>query len=137
MYIQPLTKAKLNEYLAIPDLTEGKQQHAISLLYEKVADYMRESHKESDVRVYRKDPIVTVADNYDNLLIAKDNISRSSTYTHYVDNEHILRTHTTAQIPAILRELAATKNDWQDVVILLPGLAYRRDVTDKTCWASP
>lgn len=131
MYIQPLTKAKLNEYLAIPDLTEGKQQHAISLLYEKVADYMRESHKESDVRVYRKDPIVTVADNYDNLLIAKDNISRSSTYTHYVDNEHILRTHTTAQIPAILRELAATKNDWQDVVILLPGLAYRRDVTDK------
>lgn len=109
MYIQPLTKEKLNEYLAIPDLTESKQQHAISLLYERVADYMREAHKKSDVRVYRKDPIVTVADNYDNLLIGADNISRSSTYTHYVDNEHILRTHTTAQIPAILRELAATK----------------------------
>ena len=131
MYIQPLTKAKLSEYLAIPDLTEGKKPHAISLLYEKVAEYMREAHKKSDVRVYRKDPIVTVADNYDNLLIAKDNISRSSTYTHYVDNEHILRTHTTAQIPAILRELAATRKDWNDVVILLPGLAYRRDVTDK------
>lgn len=131
MYIQPLTKEKLNEYLAIPDLTEGKQPHAISLLYERVADYMREAHKKSDVRVYRKDPIVTVADNYDNLLIAADNISRSSTYTHYVDNEHILRTHTTAQIPAILRELAATRKDWNDVVILLPGLAYRRDVTDK------
>ncbi len=131
MYIQPLTKVKLDEYLAIPDLTEGKQPHAINLLYERVADYMREAHKKSDVRVYRKDPIVTVADNYDNLLIGADNISRSSTYTHYVDNEHILRTHTTAQIPAILRELAATQNDWQDVVILLPGLAYRRDVTDK------
>lgn len=131
MYIQPLTKARLNEYLAIPDLTEGKQQHAISLLYERVAEYMRQAHEKSDVRVYRKDPIVTVADNYDNLLITKDNISRSSTYTHYVDNEHILRTHTTAQIPAILRELAATRQDWNDVVILLPGLAYRRDVTDK------
>lgn len=131
IYIQPLTKEKLNEYLAIPDLTEGKQPHAISLLYERVADYMREAHKKSDVRVYRKCPIVTVADNYDNLLIAADNISRSSTYTHYVDNEHILRTHTTAQIPAILRELAATRKDWNDVVILLPGLAYRRDVTDK------
>ncbi len=131
MYIQPLTKAKLNEYLAIPDLTEGKQQHAISLLYERVAEYMHQAHEKSDVRVYRKDPIVTVTDNYDNLLIASDNISRSSTYTHYVDNEHILRTHTTAQIPAILRELAATRNDWNDVVILLPGLAYRRDVTDK------
>lgn len=131
MYIQPLTKAKLNEYLAIPDLTEGKQQHAISLLYERVAEYMRQAHEKSDVRVYRKDPIVTVADNYDNLLIATDNISRSSTYTHYVDNEHILRTHTTAQIPGILRELAATRKNWNDVVILLPGLAYRRDVTDK------
>ena len=63
MYIQPLTKAKLSEYLAIPDLTEGKKPHAISLLYEKVAEYMREAHKKSDVRVYRKDPIVTVADN--------------------------------------------------------------------------
>lgn len=131
MYIQPLTKEKLNEYLAIPDLTEGKQQHAISLLYEKVADYMCETHNKSEVRVYRKDPIVTVADNYDNLLIASDNISRSSTYTHYVDRERVLRTHTTAQIPGILRELATTRNDWSDVVVLLPGLAYRRDVTDK------
>ena len=131
MYIKPLTKEKLNEYLAIPDLTNSKHKHAISLLYEKIADYMRQTHKSSDIRVYRKNPIVTVADNYDNLLIASDNISRSSTYTHYVDNEHILRTHTTAQIPAILRELAATRNDWNDIVILLPGLAYRRDVTDK------
>jgi phenylalanyl-tRNA synthetase alpha chain len=131
MYIQPLTKEKLNEYLAIPDLTESRQPHAISLLYKRVADNMREAHEGSDVRVYRKDPIVTVADNYDNLLIAADNISRSSTYTHYVDNKHVLRTHTTAQIPGILRELAATRKDWNDVVILLPGLAYRRDVTDK------
>lgn len=131
MYIQPLTKEKLNEYLAIPDLTESKELHAIRLLYERVADYMRKAHKKSDLRIYRKDPIVTIADNYDNLLITADNISRSSTYTHYVDNKHILRTHTTAQIPAILRELAATRKDWNDVVILLPGLAYRRDVTDK------
>jgi len=131
MYVQPLTKEKLNGYLAIPDLTEGKEQHAVSLLYEKIADYMRDAHPKSDVRVYRKDPVVTVTDNYDNLLIAPDNISRSSIYTHYVDEEHILRTHTTAQIPGILRELATTKKDWRDVVVLLPGLAYRRDVTDK------
>jgi phenylalanyl-tRNA synthetase alpha chain len=90
------------------------------------------AHKKSDVRVYRKDPIVTVADNYDNLLITKDNISRSSTYTHYVDNEHIFGTHTTAQIPAILRELAAARKDWKDVVILYClVLLIRRDVTDK------
>lgn len=131
MYIKPLTKEKLYYYLAIPDLTQNQQPHAIGLLYEKIADYMRNIHTQSDVRVYRRDPIVTAEDNYDNLLITPDNISRSSTYTHYVDQTHILRTHTTAQIPGILRELAATKNRWNDVVILLPGLVYRRDVTDK------
>lgn len=131
MYIKPLTKKQLDSYLAITDLTETGGHHAIGLLYEKILSYMQQVHRESDVRVYRRHPIVTVKDNYDNLLIASDNISRSSTYTHYVDQEHLLRTHTTAQIPGILRELAATKDKWSDVVILLPGLAYRRDVTDK------
>lgn len=131
MYIQPISHEKLNEYLAIPDLTESSEPHAIRLLYERIAEYMRSSHLQSDVRIYRKDPVVTVEDNYDNLLIATNNISRSSTYTHYVDEAHVLRTHTTAQIPGILRELAVTKSEWHDVVILLPGLAYRRDVTDK------
>ena len=130
MYIEPIDKQALNRYLAIVDLTQSPQPHAIKLVYEKIADYMRATHPSSDVRVYRKDPIVTVEDNYDNLLIAADNISRSSTYTHYVDQTHVLRTHTSAHLPGILRELAK-RDDWQDVVILLPGLAYRRDVSDK------
>lgn len=130
MYIKPLTQEALQHYLAIPDLTQSPEPHAISLLYQKIEEYVRASHPNSQVVVYRKDPIVTVADNYDNLLIPADNISRSSTYTHYVDKTHILRTHTTAQIPGILRDLAQ-RNDWTDVVILMPGLAYRRDVTDK------
>lgn len=130
MYVEPITKEALNRYLAIADLTQSSEPHAIKMVYKKIADYMRSTHPQSDVRVYRKDPIVTAKDNYDNLLIAKDNISRSSTYTHYVDETHILRTHTSAHLPGILRELSK-RNDWEDVVILLPGLAYRRDVSDK------
>lgn len=130
MYIKPVAKQALQEYLAIEDLTQTRKPHAIKLVYESIVDKMQSSHTESDVRVYRKDPIVTTADNYDNLLIAPDNISRSSTYTHYVDRTHILRTHTSAHLPGILRELAG-RDDWDDVVILLPGLAYRRDVSDK------
>jgi phenylalanyl-tRNA synthetase alpha chain len=34
-------------------------------------------------------------------------------------------------MPQILEDLAE-RDDWEDVLILLPGLAYRRDVTDKT-----
>ena len=130
MYIKPLTKQKLAHYLSIKDLTKDKN-HAIGLLAEKIINSVKSSHPASDIRIYRKDPIVTVADNYDALGITTDNITRSSTYTHYIDETHLLQCHTTAQIPSILRELATTKDQWNDVVILVPGLAYRRDVTDK------
>lgn len=130
MYVKPVSDEVLKSYLAIPDLTESSQPHAIKMVYEKIENYMRSTHLQSDVQLHRKNPIVTVEDNYDNLLIAKDNISRSSTYTHYVDEAHVLRTHTSAHLPGILRELSE-RSDWDDVVILLPGLAYRRDVSDK------
>lgn len=130
MYIQPISKEALNNYLAIHDLTQSSKPHAIKMVYEKIEKYMRSTHPQSDVQVHRKNPIVAVEDNYDNLLIAKDNISRSSTYTHYVDETHVLRTHTSAHLPGILRDLSK-RTDWEDIVILLPGLAYRRDVSDK------
>lgn len=130
MYIKPITKSQLAAYLAVPDLTIGEQEHAIKSLYQKIEQRIRELHPDSEILVHRASPIVSVVDNYDNLLIAKDNISRSSTYTHYVDQEHILLTHDTAHIPGILRDLAK-RNDWDDVVILTPALVYRRDVADK------
>lgn len=130
MYIKPITKKALDSYLAIPDLTQLKEPHAVKLLYQKIEDHIRASHPDSKIIVYRGSPIVSVEDNYDNLLIDKNNISRSSTYTHYVDEDHILLTHDTAHIPGILRGLAK-KQDWDDVIILTPAVVYRRDVTDK------
>jgi phenylalanyl-tRNA synthetase alpha chain len=131
MYIEPLKKDVLDRYLAVQDLTQAAEPHAVKLLYQKIEDYMRAAHPNSEVIVYRQKPIVAVEDNYDKLLIGKENISRSSTYTHYADDNHILRTHTSAHMPQILEDLAK-RDDWEDVVVLLPGLAYRRDVTDKT-----
>ncbi|MCX6728045.1 MAG: hypothetical protein NTX11_04515 [Candidatus Saccharibacteria bacterium] len=130
MYIQPITKHQLNHYLAIPDLTQSTEAHAVTLLYQKIEVRVREMHPDSEIIVYRGNPIVTVKDNYDDLLIDKDNISRSSTYTHYVDETHMLRTHDTAHIPGVLRDLAK-RQDWDDVIILTPSLVHRRDVTDK------
>lgn len=130
MYIKPITQQALERYLATPDLTQAREPHAVKLLYEKIKAHIEETHPSSEVQVHRLDPIVLATDNYDALLIGADNISRSSTYTHYVDTTHILRTHTSAHIPGILRDMA-TRGDWDDVIILLPGHAYRRDVTDK------
>ena len=134
--IRPISSQKLEEYLAIPDLSldpaDGKRAHAINLVYRKMRAALEELWPETEVRVIKRSPIVTKEDCYDNLLVPKDNVSRSSTYTHYVDDGHCLQTHTTAQIPGVLRELSLTYDDWEDVTILVPSLAYRRDVYDKT-----
>lgn len=138
--IKPISSQKLEEYLAIPDLSldsgsgekDREKAHAINLVYRKMRSALEKLWPETEVRVIKQNPIVTGADCYDNLLVPVDNVSRSSTYTHWVDEEHCLQTHTSAQIPAVLRELSLDYENWEDVTILVPGLAYRRDVYDKT-----
>lgn len=128
--IKPINKELLDKYLQIPDLTIPETQHAVNMLYEKIKDFMTATHSGSEIIVVREIPIVSPQENYDDLLISKDNISRSSTYTHYLGPDKLLRTHTTAHISKVLRSLAK-QTDWEDVIILLPGLVYRRDVTDR------
>jgi phenylalanyl-tRNA synthetase alpha chain len=136
MYKQPIGKSELKEYLAIPDLTNepklSESPHAVRILYEQIIAKLKAKYPSSKIIIVKEDPMVSEQDCYDNLLVPKDNLSRSSTYTHYVDNKHCLQTHTTAQIPGVLRKLKADYENWDDVLILVPGLAYRRDVYDKT-----
>jgi endo-alpha-1,4-polygalactosaminidase (GH114 family) len=79
MYIKPLQKDVLDRYLAVQDLTQTAEPHAVALLYQKIEDYMRTAHPNSTIVVCRQNPVVAITDNYDKLLIDKDNISRSST----------------------------------------------------------
>jgi phenylalanyl-tRNA synthetase alpha chain len=136
MYKQPISKSKLKEYLGIADLTNepklSESPHAVRILYEQIIAKLKAKYPSSKIIIVKEDPIVSERDCYDNLLVPKDNLSRSSTYTHYVDDKHCLQTHTTAQIPAALHKLKADYENWDDVLILVPGLAYRRDVYDKT-----
>lgn len=134
--IKPISSEQLEEYLAIPDLTlepvDGERPHAVRLVYLEMEEAIKRLWPETEIRVIKKSPIVSSKDCYDNLLVPTDNISRSSTYTHWVDGENCLQTHTSAQIPGVLRELAQSYDEWEDVTILVPGLAYRRDIKDKT-----
>ena len=75
LYIEPISKEALSNYLAISDLIQSSKPHAIKMVYEKISDYVRSSHPQSNVQVYRREPIVSVEDNYDNLLIPKDNLT--------------------------------------------------------------
>lgn len=68
------------------------------------------------------DPIVPVFKNFDSLLIESDHVSRSKSDTYYLDNETVLRTHTSAHQTSLL----ASGEDR----FLVTGDVYRRDEVD-------
>jgi len=128
--INPLGKKELKQYLMIKNLIKSKEDNALKLIYLEIKRYIHKTHPNSKVLVYHLNPIVKIKDNFDELLIPNDNVSRSSRYSHYVDKKRMLRTHTSARMTSLINKLAR-KNKCKDMIIMLPGLVYRRDVTDK------
>jgi phenylalanyl-tRNA synthetase alpha chain len=86
-------------------------------------------------RVHRASPIVSVADNYDRLRYPADGPARDARYTRYVCDGAMLRTQTSAVIPALLCEHAGS--DIADILLVCPGLVYRRDCIDRLHTGEP
>ncbi len=107
------------------DLTDPDQgRHAINILMSNLISAIAQwSGLAADIS--RRQPIVPIADNYDRLFYESDAVARSARYSHYIDEKHMLRTHTTAAIPALLAQTES------DRLIVCPGLVYRRDVVDR------
>lgn len=59
MYIQPISKEEIANYLAIPDLTED-EDHAVGLLYQKIKKAITESNPQSKVMIYKGEKLVSV-----------------------------------------------------------------------------
>lgn len=85
-----------------------------------------------NTQIHRLSPVTTVEMNYDRLYFPKDNPSRLPRYTRYIDENTLLRTHTSAMIPQILPHITE-----DDITLLCPGLTYRRDVIDRTHTGEP
>lgn len=123
--------------LAVRDLTDADAgPHAMQPLLGRLAAALADAW-DVPVRTVRADPVVTVADNYDRLHYPRAAVTRDARYTRYVGPDHLLRTHTTAMIPAALEELARETPPPADVVLLAPGLVYRRDVIDRLHTGTP
>jgi phenylalanyl-tRNA synthetase alpha chain len=88
-----------------------------------------------DVIVHRHSPIVSVADNYELLGFAADAVTRDKRYTRYVSDTLMLRSHTSALVPGLLRDVA--RAPYSDVLLACPGLVYRRDSIDRTHVGEP
>lgn len=129
--VSRLSPERLNRYLALPDLTDSSSGvHAINIVLDKLVKAI-ERWSKLKAEIVRSSPIVSVKDNYDRLYYEPDAVARSVRYSHYVDDETILRTHTTAAVPGLLRSTTA------DRLMVLPGLVYRRDTVDRTHVGEP
>jgi phenylalanyl-tRNA synthetase alpha chain len=128
-----LTPDQLQRDLSLRDLTEPADgPHAIQLLTERVVAALAAAW-DCEVRWCRGPKVVPIADNYDRLGYAPGAVTREARYTRYVDAGHMLRSHSTAMVPPALRQLAALCQPGQsgdDVLLVCPGMVYRRDSID-------
>ncbi len=122
--------AQLCDALSLRDLTDPDQgPHAMQLLLDSIVTALA-ARWGCETRVRRALPVVSARDNYDRLYYPPDGVARDARYTRWLGRDVLLRTQTSAVIPPALDELAADP-DWRDVLLVCPGLVYRRDCIDR------
>ncbi|XP_012525917.1 probable phenylalanine--tRNA ligase, mitochondrial [Monomorium pharaonis] len=121
--VTPNIIAKLGRNLHI------QQHHPLSLLRQRIVNYFygqfRSKSGTPSFSVYdNMCPIVTVAQNFDSLLVPKDHPSRKKTDCYFVNQDTLLRAHTTAHQAELI---SMGLNNF-----LVIGDVYRRDEIDST-----
>lgn len=130
-----LTPDQLDRDLALRDLTDaGAGPHAVQQLVDLAANALTRAW-DCEQRRCPGPRVVAVADNYDNLGFTGDAASRDVRYTRYVSPDRMLRSHSSAMIPPALRALADDPSD--DVLLVCPGIVYRRDAIDRLHTGTP
>jgi len=134
-----LSSDDLARALAVRDLTDPAEgAHALQRLVDDVVTSLRRKWH-CDVMVHRGARVVSVAENYDLLGYAADAVTRDTRYTRYVSDRKMLRSHTSALVPGALRALADSDRVGDlgvglgvgDVLVVCPGVVFRRDVIDR------
>jgi phenylalanyl-tRNA synthetase alpha chain len=127
--METLSAPAIRRALELRDLTDPRRgPHAMQLLQERIEQALA-ARWSVPVRRERAHPVVSVAENYDRLLIAPDAVAREARYTRYLNEDAILRTHSSAIVPPALDRLSAHPPD--DVVLSCPGICYRREGIDR------
>ena len=128
-----LSPAQLQAALGIRDLSDpGEGPHAIQILIDRAVEALARAWS-CEVRWCRGPKVVPVADNYDRLGYGPDAITREARYTRYVSTGQMLRSHSSVMVPPALRHLARdqlARGAGDDVLLVCPGMAYRRDAID-------
>lgn len=107
----------------------SQQRHPLNLLKLRIVEFFQKKH----TRRYGNplfsvfedlSPIVTTKQNFDNLLVPLNHVSRSPKDTYYVNKNHLLRCHTTAHDFELIKMGVDA--------FLIFGDVFRRDAIDAT-----
>jgi phenylalanyl-tRNA synthetase alpha chain len=131
-----LSLTQLNAALSLRDLSDpAAGSHAMQLLLAEVVAALERLWGVPS-RTHRLSPLVATADNYDRLGYSADDVTRDSRYSRHVSPTVMLRSHTSAGIPALLDSLRSELGRYDELHVL-PGLAYRRDAIDRSHVGAP
>jgi phenylalanyl-tRNA synthetase alpha chain len=129
MTLKTLDAASLRRALSLRDLSDPVGgPHAMQILLRDVVRALVAAW-DCDVLERRECPIVSCAEGYDRLGYPPTGRARDARYTRYLNERTILRTQTSAAIPRLLDELRADERP--DLLLVCPGLVYRRDTIDR------
>ncbi|KAG7366287.1 phenylalanyl-tRNA synthetase subunit alpha [Nitzschia inconspicua] len=103
--------------------------HPLYLIKKRIEDYFKVvghnvNSDEGFVSMDSMAPIVTLEANFDSLLIPQDHVSRSPSDTYYINDEYLLRCHTSAHQVQLLKQGHRQ--------FLCTGDVYRRDDIDRS-----
>jgi phenylalanyl-tRNA synthetase alpha chain len=130
-----LSPEQLSASLRMRDLTDpAAGPHAMQELLGSVVEALTSSWGVPQ-RLLPVSPLVPVEDNYDRLGFDSAAITRDTRYSRYVSATVMLRSHTSASIPPLLRPLDPAASI--DELMVLRGLVYRRDAIDRTHVGEP
>ena len=121
-----------NGYSNIPPSIEAKigknihnrLNHPVEIMKRKIFEYFRSVNDYKFEYFDDMSPFVSIVENFDKLLIPLDHPSRSKSDTYYVNEEMVLRTHTSAHQNELL---ADGHNNF-----LVVGDVYRKDEVDRS-----
>lgn len=93
--------------------------HPVAIIKELIQRFLYDYERVDDLS-----PVVSTVQNFDELLIAADHPARALSDTYYVDETHVLRTHTSAHQLQLLKQGKSK--------FLVTGDVYRKDAIDAT-----
>ncbi len=96
-----LAPTRLTAASSVPELSEPSCGHALAHLAAAVSGALA-ARWGVPVEEHRPGPLVSVRDNYDRPCFSLDNVTRDSRYSRHVSPTVMLRSHTSAGMPAVL-----------------------------------